>query len=218
MLLKPFLLACWLTSVCATQPHDYTLTLSTYWQAYCLSLGMFQQTIRVFIHPHGVLLPPLYFPWMQFPNRLVSKGAINCNCDICDCGKKLYYLSLSLLTMPISLNKELFSGHLRHSGDNTNSRHMLFFPFLTDIDMWKHSVNELSSQVLCEMFSCNVWACSIRKQDFESSNQFIMFPPHFSVFSCDESLNVHLCPLLLLLFARQSEINGLVFFKRHSPM
>lgn len=206
MLLKPFLLACWLTSVCATQPHDYTLTLSTYWQAYCLSLGMFQQTIRVFIHPHAVLLPPLYFPWMQFPNRPVSKSATNCNCDICDCGKKLYYFSLSPLTMPISLNKELFSGRLRRSGDSTNR--CSFFPFLTDTDMWKHSVNELSSQVLCEMFSCNVWACSIRKQEFERCNHFIMLPPRSSVFSCDESLHAHLCPWLLLLFARQSEING----------
>lgn len=216
MLLKPFLLACWLTSVCATQPHDYTLTLSTYWQAYCLSLGMFQQTIRVFIHPHAVLLPPLYFPWMQFPNRPVSKGAINCNCDICDCGKKLHYLSLSPFDYADFPEWGTFSGHLR--AVNTNSQEMLFFPFLTDIDMWKHSVNELSSQVLCEMFSCNVWACSIRTQEFERSNHFIVCPPHFSVFSCDESLNAHLCPWLLLLFARQSEINGSAFFKLHSPM
>lgn len=90
MLLKPFLLACWLTSVCATEPHDYTLTLSTYWQTYCLSLGMFQQTIRVFIHPYAVLLPLLYFPWMQFPNRPIRKGTINCNCNICIYDIKLY--------------------------------------------------------------------------------------------------------------------------------
>lgn len=93
MLLKPFLLACWLTSVCATEPHDYTLTLSTYWQTRCLSLGMFQQTIRVFIHPHAALLPPLYFPWMQFPNRPISKGVINYKCDICIYDMELYYLS-----------------------------------------------------------------------------------------------------------------------------
>lgn len=57
-----------------------------------LSLGTFQQTIRVFIHPHALPLPPLYFPWIQFPDRLVLKGAISRNCDICTYDVKLYYL------------------------------------------------------------------------------------------------------------------------------
>lgn len=49
MLLKPFLLACWLTSVCAAEPHHYTLTLSTCWhtRTHCLSLRMFQHTLTV---------------------------------------------------------------------------------------------------------------------------------------------------------------------------
>lgn len=55
----------------------------------------------IFIHPHAVLLPPLYFPWMQFPNRPIpiSKGPINCIYDM-----KLYYLSYQSLNMLISLN------------------------------------------------------------------------------------------------------------------
>lgn len=67
MLLKPFLSARWLTSACATEPHHYTLTLSTYWQTqtHCLSLGMFQHTIGVFVHRHAFLSHPLYFPWMS---------------------------------------------------------------------------------------------------------------------------------------------------------
>ena len=51
LLLKPFLLADWLTSACATEPRHYTLTLPTYWQThtYCFPLGIFQEGFGLFI-------------------------------------------------------------------------------------------------------------------------------------------------------------------------
>lgn len=51
LLLKPFLLADWLTSACATEPSHYTLTLPTYWQThtYCFPLGIFQEGFGLFI-------------------------------------------------------------------------------------------------------------------------------------------------------------------------
>lgn len=61
MLLKPPLWACWLTSACAAEPHHYTLTLSTYWQPSCPSLGMFQQTIS-FHSPSRFPLTSSLFP------------------------------------------------------------------------------------------------------------------------------------------------------------
>lgn len=76
LLLKPFLLAGWLTSACATEPRHYTLTQPTYWQThtYCFPLGIFQEAFGLFIpalsqHTHTFPLPPLYFPRRSTSSR-----------------------------------------------------------------------------------------------------------------------------------------------------
>lgn len=170
MLLKPFLLACWLTSVCATEPHDYTLTLSTYWQTYCLSLGMFQQTVRVFIHPHDVLLHSSLVPMDAVSKQARYRKALLIviatsvvmlwNWIICP---------IYPLTMLISLNTELFPATFIVVV-TTQTVNRCSFSILNTDRCGNHRVNELSSQVLCEMFSCNVWACMLHKQEFERSN------------------------------------------------
>lgn len=80
LLPKPFLLARWLTSGCATEPRHYTLTLPTFWQThtYCLSSGsfffflpsfsLFEKKIALVFsfllsqHTRTFLSPPRFFP------------------------------------------------------------------------------------------------------------------------------------------------------------
>lgn len=81
LLPKPFLLARWLTSGCATEPRHYTLTLPTFWQThtYCLSSGRFFFCCPPFFfkkkekcfglwsfllsqHTRTFLSPPRFFP------------------------------------------------------------------------------------------------------------------------------------------------------------
>lgn len=68
LLLRPFLLAGWLTSACAAEPLHYTLTLPTYckhiltafhWEFFKRALVCSFQLSQ---HAHTFLSPPLYFP------------------------------------------------------------------------------------------------------------------------------------------------------------
>lgn len=65
------------------------------------------------------------------------------------------------LTMSISLNNKLFPAAFVVVV-TTQTVNRCSFSILNRDRHGNHRVNELSSQVLCEMFSCNVWACTLQ--------------------------------------------------------
>lgn len=155
----------------------------------------------------------LYFPGMQLPNRPILKSAMNCNCDICIYDMKLD--CISCLTMLVSLNNELlpstfvvvvttqtvnrcFSSLNRHRRvENTG---------------WMSSVARCCVKCSAVM-SGHARYTSRSLKDLISSLSFLLT---FCIFLWWKS-NAHLCPFLLLLSARQSEISASVFSNLHSP-